>query len=134
VRGPAFLLTGSRTAYLVHRSAILTLALHSAGHERTPKTGAEHSQFINFSRHGGYEEEKWGYEDLIANRNQEAVQWLRDAVRCQPMVPSYWFNLGIAYDRLNNQSAAFSAYQRAYELRPSDHKYAEAAGKRVGTN
>jgi membrane associated rhomboid family serine protease len=90
--------------------------------------------FINLSRYGGYEEGKWGYDDLIADRNQEAVQWLRDAVRYQPMVPSYWFNLGIAYERLNNQSAALSAYQRAYQLQPSDHKYAEAAGKVVGTN
>jgi hypothetical protein len=27
-------------------AAILTLALHSAGHERTPKTGAEHWQNV----------------------------------------------------------------------------------------
>ncbi|MGC2531204.1 MAG: hypothetical protein WA639_25945, partial [Candidatus Acidiferrum sp.] len=66
--------------------------------------------FVNFSSHGGYEEGKWGYDDLIANRNQEALRWLRDAARYQPTVPSYWFNLGIAYERLNNQSAALSAY------------------------
>jgi GlpG protein len=82
--------------------------------------------FINFSSYGGYEEGKWGYDALIANRNQDAVRWLRDAVKYQPEVPSYWFNLGIAYERLNNESAAISAYQRAYELRPSDPKYAEA--------
>jgi membrane associated rhomboid family serine protease len=90
--------------------------------------------FINLSSQGGYEEGKWGYDDLIADRDQEAVRWLRDAVTYQPKVSSYWFNLGIAYDRLNNQSAASAAYQRAYELRPTDPKYAEAAGKSVGTN
>lgn len=90
--------------------------------------------FINLSSQGGYEEGKWGYDDLIANRNQDAVRWLRDAVRYQPKVCSYWFNLAIAYERLNNQSAALSAYQRAYELQPSDPKYAEAAGKKAGTN
>lgn len=90
--------------------------------------------FINFSSQGGYEEGKWGYDDLIANRNQDAVRWLRDAVRYQPKVSSYWFNLGLAYERLDNQSAALSAYQRAYELQPSDPKYAEAAGKKAGTN
>jgi hypothetical protein len=29
-----------------------------------------------------------------------------------------------------NQSAALFAYQRAYDLQPSDAKYAEAAGKK----
>ena len=89
--------------------------------------------FVNFSSHGGYEEGKWGYDDLIANRNEEAVRWLRDAVRYQPSVSFYWFDLGIAYERLNNQSAALSAYQRAYQLQPSDPKYAEAVGKSIGT-
>jgi membrane associated rhomboid family serine protease len=90
--------------------------------------------FINFSSQGGYEEGKWGYDALVADRNTEAVRWLRDAVKYQPKVSSYWFNLGIAYQRLNDQSAASSAYQRAYELQPTDPKYAEAAGKKMRTN
>jgi len=36
--------------------------------------------FINFSSQGGYEEGKWGYDALVAGRNQEAARWLRDAV------------------------------------------------------
>jgi cytochrome c-type biogenesis protein CcmH/NrfG len=55
-------------------------------------------------------------------------------VKYQPKVSSYWFNLGIAYQRLNNQSAASSAYQRAYELQPTEPKYAQAAGKKMGSN
>lgn len=89
---------------------------------------------INLSSQGGYEEGKWGYDALIANRNQEAVRWYRDAIRYQPKVPSFWFNLGIAYQRLNAQQAASSAYQRAYELEPVNPKYAEAAGKEVRHN
>lgn len=61
-------------------------------------------------------------------------RWYRDTVRYQPKVPSFWFNLGIAYQRLNNQSAASAAFLRAYELQPTDPKYAEAAGKKIGTN
>jgi membrane associated rhomboid family serine protease len=90
--------------------------------------------FVNFSSDGGYEEGKWGYDALVADRNTEAVRWLRDAVKYQPKISSYWFNLGIAYERLNNQSAALSAYQRAYDLQPTDPKYAEAAGKKTATN
>jgi len=86
---------------------------------------------INFSSQGGYEEAKWGYDALIADRNQEAVRWLRDAVKYQPKVASFWFNLGIAYQRLDNQTAAVIAYQRAHELEPTDPKYAEAAGKKI---
>jgi len=41
-----------------------------------------------------------GYDALVANRNEEAVRWLRDAVKLQPKVSAYWFDLGIAYHRL----------------------------------
>lgn len=89
---------------------------------------------INFSSQSGYEEGQWGYDALIANRDQEAVRWYRDAVKYQPKVPSFWFNLGIAYQRLNEQSAASSAYQRAYELEPTNPKYAETVGKKIEPN
>jgi|SRR5215472_8456770 len=89
--------------------------------------------FINLSSQGGYEEGKWGYDALIANRNKEAVRWFCDAVKYQPKIPSFWFDLGIAYQRLNDQRAASSAYQRAYELEPSNPEYAQAAGKKPGT-
>jgi membrane associated rhomboid family serine protease len=90
--------------------------------------------FINLSGQGGYEEGQWGYAALLANRNQEAIRWLRDAVRYQPKVASFWYDLGIAYQRLDNPQAASTAYQRAYELEPSDASYAEAAGKKPKAN
>jgi len=85
--------------------------------------------FINFSSRGGYEEGRWGYDALVANRNQEAIRWYRDAVKYQPKISSFWFNLGIAYQRSNDLGAASAAYQRAYDLEPTNPKYAEAAGK-----
>lgn len=87
--------------------------------------------FINLSSYGGYEEARWGYDALIANRNGEAIRWCRDAVKYQPKVSSFWFNLGIAYQRSNDKAAASLAYQRAYDLEPSRPEYAEAAGKQV---
>jgi len=80
---------------------------------------------INLSGKAGYEEGQWGYEALKANRNQEAVRWLGDAVVYQPKLPVYWFDLGIAYQRLGNKAAAQTAYRRAHELAPSDPKYSE---------
>ena len=87
--------------------------------------------FINLSNYGGYEEARWGYDALIANHNEEAIRWYRDAVKYQPKVSSFWFNLGIAYQRSKADAAASLAYQRAYELEPSKPEYAEAAGKEV---
>jgi len=87
--------------------------------------------FVNLSTYGGYEEARWGYDALIANRNEEAIRWYRDAVKYQPKVPSFWFNLGIAYQRSKDDTAASLAYQRAYELEPSKPQYAEAAGEEV---
>jgi membrane associated rhomboid family serine protease len=81
---------------------------------------------INLSGKVGFEEGKWGYDALLANRNQEAVRWLRDAAKLQPKESSYWFNLGIAYHRMGNMPAAMGAYQKAHELDPNNQKYLEA--------
>jgi membrane associated rhomboid family serine protease/TPR repeat protein len=68
---------------------------------------------VNLSGKAGYEEAEWGYEALIANRNQEAARWFRDAVAYQPQVSSYWYNLGIAYEKMDNAPAAVIAYRKA---------------------
>jgi membrane associated rhomboid family serine protease len=82
---------------------------------------------INLSGKAGYEEAKWGYDALLADRNQEAARWLRDAVVYQPKLPVYWFNLGIAYQRLGNRTAAQAAYERAHQLEPNKAEYSAAA-------
>ena len=81
---------------------------------------------INLSAKGGYEEGKWGYDALVANHNQEAARWLGDAVIYQPRSPIYWFDLGIAYQRLDNGTAARAAYQRAHQLEPGSADYSDA--------
>jgi membrane associated rhomboid family serine protease len=81
---------------------------------------------INLSGKVGFEEGKWGYDALLANKNQEAARWLRDAAKLQPKESSYWFDLGIAYHRMGNMPAAMAAYQRAHELDPNNQTYSEA--------
>jgi TPR repeat protein len=49
----------------------------------------------------------------MANRNQEAAKWFRDAVAYQPKIAGYWYNLGLAYQNLDNGPAAVAAYRRA---------------------
>jgi Flp pilus assembly protein TadD len=38
---------------------------------------------------------------------------------------AYWFDLGIAYQRLGNKAAAEAAYRRAHQLEPEDANYSE---------
>jgi membrane associated rhomboid family serine protease len=89
---------------------------------------------VNFSKYGGYEEGKWAYDALLAHQDQVAVRWFRDAIRYKPKTPEYWYDLGIAYQRLNDFPAASAAYERAYELEPSNPSYAAAAGRKPGQN
>lgn len=81
---------------------------------------------INLSNKAGYDEGKWGYDALAAGRNKEAARWLGDAVEYQPRLPVYWFDLGIAYQRLGKTEDAKRAYQRAHQLEPSNTHYSQA--------
>lgn len=71
---------------------------------------------FNLSGKAGHEEAKWGYDALVAHRNQEAVRWFRDAVTYQPKLPVYWYDLGLAYQDLGDKTAALAAYRRAADL------------------
>jgi membrane associated rhomboid family serine protease len=84
---------------------------------------------LNLSKTAGYEEETWGYDDLVADRNQDALRWLRDAVEYQPKVAGFWFNLGLAYSRLGDPSSAAAAYARAHQLDPDDPAFILPAAK-----
>ena len=82
---------------------------------------------INLSGKAGYEEGQWGYSALAAGRDEEAARWLGDAVIYQPKRSVYWFDLGIAYQRLGKKDAAQTAYQQAHQLEPNNEEYSEAA-------
>lgn len=84
---------------------------------------------LNLSGQAGYEEGKWGYDALMADHNNEAARWLHDATTYQPRVPEYWFDLGIAYHRMGNLSAAMDAYQRAHQLDPNNPAYSRPLEK-----
>jgi tetratricopeptide (TPR) repeat protein len=81
--------------------------------------------WINFSG-DGYGEANFGYEALRANKNTEAVKWYLDAIRMQPREANYWYNLGVAYNRLNRDREARNAFARAVALDSSDKTYQAA--------
>lgn len=120
--GYAIVLPKRRVLFIAGTAALILLGLCGSTFARP---------FVNLSGRGGYEEGKWGYDALVLDRNREALRWLRDAVRYQPKIAAYWFNLGIAYERLNHRSDSVTAYKRAYQLNPWDSSYAEAAGRQA---
>jgi membrane associated rhomboid family serine protease len=82
---------------------------------------------VNLSGKAGYDEGKWGYDDLIAGKNSEAVKWLGDAVKLRPKDAIFWYDLGIACERTGRTGDATSAYRKAHELEPDNAKYADTA-------
>jgi membrane associated rhomboid family serine protease/TPR repeat protein len=71
---------------------------------------------VNLSASGGYEEAQWGFDALTKDRNQEAVRWFREAVTYRSKSHESWYDLGMAYQRLGDESAAMAAYRKAAEL------------------
>jgi membrane associated rhomboid family serine protease len=81
--------------------------------------------FVNVDKQG-YEEFKWGYDALLDSRNDEAVRWLRDAVRYEPGESVFWYDLGLAELQSGRRAEAYAAFQRAHNLEPNDPVYSEA--------
>lgn len=81
--------------------------------------------WVNFS-HDGSPEAYVGYTALTNNENQAALGWYRDAVRMQPNNANYWFNLGIAEERLNDIPRAKADFHHAVQLDPTEKKFLAA--------
>ena len=78
---------------------------------------------VNFWRYGGYEECQQGYKALVAKQDQEAVRWFKEAVAYRSVPAGCWLDLGIAYQRLNDGTAALAAYRKAADLGSADGAY-----------
>jgi tetratricopeptide (TPR) repeat protein len=79
--------------------------------------------FINQSSHAGDELAYAGYLDLEAGRNESAVALFERAVRLDDRQAHWWFNLGIARQRLGREREAGEAYRHAVKLEPGDADY-----------
>ena len=88
--------------------------------------------WVNLSRHGGEEEARLGYDALMADHNEEALRWFRDATRMQPRIAGDWFDLGIACERLKRHAEATAAFNRAHELEPANEAYEVGALREKG--
>ena len=57
--------------------------------------------------------------------NNQAVHWLRKAVAHRPDHDASWYNLGVAYQRLDQLEKALAAFEKAHRLKPRNRKYLE---------
>jgi tetratricopeptide (TPR) repeat protein len=112
--GLALTLPEHRTTSAIGVGAILAFGLWGATLGRP---------LVNFSGKAGYEEARWGYDALVAHRYQESIRWFGDALKYQPKVAEFWYDLGIAYQGLGNASAATAAYRKAADLGDGNAQY-----------
>ncbi len=68
-----------------------------------------------------------GYHALRAEDYAEAVRLYESAVAANGEVAGWWRNLGIAYEKLDRNLPAADAFQRSYDLDPSQDDMLEAA-------
>jgi GlpG protein len=82
--------------------------------------------FVNLSGHAGDDLAYAGYLDLEAGRNERAADLLQRAVRLNDRQGGWWYNLGVAYQRLGREPEAIQAYRMAAEREPSSTVYRTA--------
>jgi membrane associated rhomboid family serine protease len=80
----------------------------------------------DWAKEAGSDEARFGYEALLRHQNEQARQWCQDAVRMNPKEAGYWYNLGVACERLSQRPQALEAYQHAADLAPEDKSYRSA--------
>jgi membrane associated rhomboid family serine protease len=73
---------------------------------------------VNFSKFGGYEEFELGLAALKADQNIVAARFLEQAVAYRHADPAYWYDLGLAYQRLGKYPLAAESFRRAASLQP----------------
>lgn len=82
---------------------------------------------VNLSKTAGPRIAREAYLAIADNRYEEAVVGYQDAVVMSPGEASYWFNLGIAYERTGQPDRSREAFKKAFELDPKNPKFREAA-------
>lgn len=84
---------------------------------------------VNFSRYGPGEDFQLGYQALMDGRDGKAVEHLRRAASYRRASAAAWFDLGIAYQRLNEYNQAADAYDQAAKLDPYSKEYRDTAAQ-----
>lgn len=121
--GAAIAFHGSKRMLFGAGAAVVT-ALSLAG-------GSVLRPYINISSSGGIDSAIMGYEALQEGRNQDALEHYRRAIEINDKQASYWFNKGIAHERLSQMNEAFKSFEQAYRLEPENQKYRSAVADQM---
>jgi membrane associated rhomboid family serine protease len=70
-----------------------------------------------------------GYRALLGGRDVQAVFLLSGALQLDSRRAALWFNLGLAYDRLELAELAWQAFESAARIEPGDAGYRRAADR-----
>jgi membrane associated rhomboid family serine protease len=81
---------------------------------------------VNLSSSAGQQSAADAYRALEEGRNEEAARLYQEAVKLSHDNEAYWFNLGVARERLGQYEASLVAFKRALELEPMSPNCREA--------
>jgi len=83
---------------------------------------------VNFGGHVAEELALLGYLDLERDHNESAAEKLRRAVTMDAGRADWWYNLGLALQRVNDDEGSLAAYRRARDLNPAERDFRTAVG------
>jgi membrane associated rhomboid family serine protease len=81
---------------------------------------------INLSRSAGARTADEAYNAVAEGRYEQGIALYQQAIVLSPRKGSYWFNLGVARERLGQLNLACKAFSKALELDPTDDKFRDA--------
>ncbi len=88
---------------------------------------------LNLSPTAGPRIASEAYIAVTEGRYEQGIALYQDALLMSPREAGYWFNLGLARERLDRFDEACAAFKRAFELEPSNAKFREATHSGCGT-
>jgi len=86
---------------------------------------------VNLAADAGQDSAYLAYVALEAGRAEEAVVLSREAIRIRPGNAAWWYNLGVAYGRVDRPDEAEEAYRRAFEIEPGSASYRRALASAI---
>ncbi|MEP7126685.1 MAG: rhomboid family intramembrane serine protease [Byssovorax sp.] len=82
---------------------------------------------INLSPAAASQIAQEGNDAIEAGRLDEAIARYHQAIAMSPRDARFWFNLGIAQARAGHAEESRKAFEKAFEIEPTNPKYREAA-------
>ena len=115
------ILTGAAIAFQGSKRALFGIATASVT-ALSMACGSVLRPYVNISSSGGIDSAIMGYEALQEGRNQDALQHYKRAIEINDKQASYWFNRGIAHERLNQMDEAFKSFEKAEALKAKQNR------------